>query len=167
MTSPAAPMKNRRRSALPGMPAPERGGDPAARPRSGAADRGTETSDTQAGAKRAEAAKSRAASPKRPTSSARTSSGSTANPADRSEAGPPEVNPYAGAGTQSLNVRILVPLHARYRKLVRDLEEEGYRASATELFQALLHFGPQDTRDARELLRTWRALLAADPSDAP
>ncbi len=72
-------------------------------------------------------------------------------------------NPYSGAGTTSLNVRILVPLHVRYRKLVRDLEEEGYRASATELFQALLHFGPADTDEARDLLRRWRTLLDADP----
>ncbi len=74
-----------------------------------------------------------------------------------------DVNPYAGAGTTSLNVRILVPLHNRYRKLVRELEDERYRSSATELFHALLHFGPSDTDEARELLRRWRALLDSDP----
>lgn len=74
-----------------------------------------------------------------------------------------EVNPYAGAGTTSLNVRILVPLHLRYRKLVRELEDESYKSSATELFHALLHFGPSNTEEARELLRRWRAVLDADP----
>ena len=75
-----------------------------------------------------------------------------------------EVNPYTGAGTTSLNVRILVPVHTRYRKLVRDLEDEGYRTSSTELFHALLHFGPTNTAEARDLLRRWRAVLDADPS---
>lgn len=81
---------------------------------------------------------------------------------EQADAGVAE-NPYSGAGTTSLNVRVLVPLHVRYRKLVRDLEEEGYRASATELFQALLHFGPAGTDEARDLLRRWRTLLDADP----
>lgn len=74
-----------------------------------------------------------------------------------------DVNPYAGAGTTSLNVRILVPLHDRYRRLVRELEDEGYKSSATEIFHALLHFGPSGTDEARELLRSWRAVLDADP----
>jgi len=80
--------------------------------------------------------------------------------------GEPEngVNPYTGAGTTSLNVRVLVPLHGRYRQLVRALEDEGYRTSSTEIFQALLHFGPANTDEARELIRRWRAVLDADPS---
>lgn len=80
--------------------------------------------------------------------------------------GEPEtgVNPYTGAGTTSLNVRVLVPLHGRYRQLVRALEDEGYRTSSTEIFQALLHFGPPNTDEARELIRRWRAVLDADPS---
>lgn len=73
-------------------------------------------------------------------------------------------NPYTRAGTTSLNVRVLVPLHGRYRQLVRTLEDEGYRTSSTEIFQALLHFGPANTDEARELLRRWRAVLDADPS---
>lgn len=167
MSAPAAPMKNRRRAALPGMPAPELLGEPAAPPDPDGVDRPLETADTARTTKRGETAEPRASSRRRSTTGDRATSGPTTKSSDRSESQVPAVNPYAGAGTQSLNVRILVPLHARYRKLVRDLEEEGYRASATELFQALLHFGPQDTREARELLRTWRALLAADPSDAP
>ncbi len=74
-----------------------------------------------------------------------------------------DVNPYTGAGTTSLTVRVVVPLHARYRRLVRDLEDEGYRTSSTELFHALLHFGPEDTDEARDLLRRWRSVLDADP----
>jgi len=74
------------------------------------------------------------------------------------------VNPYTGAGTTSLNVRVLVPLHGRYRRLVRALEDEGYRTSSTEIFQALLHFGPPNTDEARELIRRWRVVLDADPS---
>jgi hypothetical protein len=82
---------------------------------------------------------------------------------DEAPDGRPLVNLYAGAGTTSLNVRLLVPLHARYRRLVRELEDEGYRTSSTELFHALLHFGPEGTGEARELLRRWRAVLDADP----
>jgi hypothetical protein len=157
------PMKLRRR--LPGMPASA----DTPRPRRQAGEAGT--GESAAGG-RAEASPSangvagRGASDgaSRATAPERRAGAHSERRRQRPEqAGRGDVNPYAGAGTTSLNVRILVPLHNRYRKLVRELEDEGYKSSATELFHALLHFGPSDTAEARELLRSWRSVLDADP----
>ena len=167
----AAPMKRRRRT-LPGMPA-------GAAAENGSAERplaAAPTSEPEAEPEAADGAGSRPVGegkgelgdPEPVLATAQQKR--TARPRGRQQAPATakapeaEVNPYTGEGTSSLTVRILVSVHARYRKLVRDLEAEGYKASATELFQALLHFGPTDTAEARELLRRWRALLDADPS---
>lgn len=65
-------------------------------------------------------------------------------------------DPYAGAPSRQYNTRLLEPLHARYVQLVRDLEDEGYRTTMTELVHALLDAGPQTPAEARELVRGWR-----------
>jgi hypothetical protein len=65
-------------------------------------------------------------------------------------------DPYAGAGTKQVNTRLLEPLHTRYVQLVRQLEDEGYRTSLTELLHALMEEGPATPDDARELVRRWR-----------
>ena len=55
----------------------------------------------------------------------------------RSPMAPAALDPRAG--TRQLNVRVLAPLLARYKRLVRDLEDEGFETSTTELVHALLH----------------------------
>jgi len=166
MAEERAPMKLRRR--VPGMPPSEDAGEQTApglvavaSPSPEESD-GARTGEEQVVEERAEADAAEAVveppGAKRPPS--------RRQKASRATDGEPEtaVNPYTGAGTTSLNVRVLVPLHARYRQLVRALEDEGYRTSSTEIFQALLHFGPANTDEARELIRRWRAVLDADPS---
>jgi hypothetical protein len=71
-------------------------------------------------------------------------------------------NPYAGAGTRQFNTRLLEPLHQRYMRLVRDLADEGYDTSMTELVHALLHEGPTTTAQARAKVRAWRQLRASE-----
>jgi hypothetical protein len=68
---------------------------------------------------------------------------------------------YAGAATRQFNARLLEPLHRRYMRLVRDLADEGYETSMTELVHALLHDGPTTTTEARARVRAWRQLRAA------
>src|SRR4051812_20277595 len=51
--------------------------------------------------------------------------------------------PDPRAGTRQLNVRVAVALLDRYAGLVRDLGDEGFTTSTTELVYALLHAGPQ------------------------
>lgn len=65
-------------------------------------------------------------------------------------------DPYAGAGTRQVNTRLLEPLHTRYVLLVRELDDEGYRTSLTEILHALLEEGPATADEARELVRRWR-----------
>jgi hypothetical protein len=69
---------------------------------------------------------------------------------------------YAGAATRQFNTRLLQPLHRRYMRLVRDLADEGYETSMTELVHALLHEGPTTTAEARARIRAWRQLRAAE-----
>jgi hypothetical protein len=71
-------------------------------------------------------------------------------------------NPYAGAATRQFNTRLLEPLHQRYMRLVRDLADEGYEISMTELVHALLHEGPTTTAEARAKVRAWRQLRASE-----
>jgi len=59
-------------------------------------------------------------------------------------------------GVKQLTLRLPVALHRRYRRLVRDLEDEGVDSSMTELVHALLHEGPATTSDARALVARWR-----------
>jgi hypothetical protein len=56
-----------------------------------------------------------------------------------------------------MNVRVLVPLHDRYARLVRQLADAGFDTTATEILHALLHEGPSDVMEARALVRRWRA----------
>jgi hypothetical protein len=69
---------------------------------------------------------------------------------------------YAGAATRQFNTRLLEPLHRRYMRLVRDLADEGYETSMTELVHARLHEGPTTTTEARARIRAWRQLRAAE-----
>src|SRR4051794_39537981 len=55
------------------------------------------------------------------------------------DAPPADASAYAGAATRQFNTRLLEPLHRRYMRLVRDLADEGYETSMTELVHALLH----------------------------
>jgi hypothetical protein len=66
-------------------------------------------------------------------------------------------------GTRQLNVRVLAPLLARYKRLVRDLDDEGFDTSITELVHALLHAGPRTPTEARRAVRDWRRAL--DPPE--
>jgi hypothetical protein len=70
----------------------------------------------------------------------------------------PEVprDPYAGAASRQVNTRLLEPLHSRYMQLVRELGDEGYPTSFTEILHALLDDGPTTADDAREIVRAWR-----------
>ncbi len=62
-------------------------------------------------------------------------------------------------GTRQLNVRVLAPLLERYKRLVRDLEDEGFETSVTELVHALLLAGPESCEEARQAVRGWRRAL--------
>lgn len=64
--------------------------------------------------------------------------------------------PYRGAPVRQLNVRLLEPLHQRYRTLLRDLHDSGEPTSMTELVHALLHAGPASADEARTLVERWR-----------
>jgi len=65
-------------------------------------------------------------------------------------------DPYAGAATRQANMRLLEPLHTRYMHLVRELGDDGYRTSLTEVMHALLDAGPETPDQVRELVRAWR-----------
>jgi hypothetical protein len=80
--------------------------------------------------------------------------------------GRPSVAPPAydrRAGRHQLNVRVVAPLLDRYRRLTRDLKDEGFETSIAELLHALLHAGPSTTAEARTAVRAWRRAL--DPDD--
>ena len=63
------------------------------------------------------------------------------------------------AGTRQVNLRLLLPLHDRYRRLLRDCDAAGFETSLTELLHALLYAGPHDVETARRLVRDWRRVL--------
>lgn len=65
-------------------------------------------------------------------------------------------DPYAGAATRQVNMRLFEPLHSRYMRLVRDLADDGYRTSLTEVMHAMLDTGPATRDEVRELVRAWR-----------
>jgi hypothetical protein len=65
-------------------------------------------------------------------------------------------DPYAGVASRQVNTRLLEPLHARYMRLVRELGDDGYQTSFTELLHALLDDGPTTADEARERVRAWR-----------
>lgn len=71
-------------------------------------------------------------------------------------------SPYAGAGSAQFNLRLLTPLHERYARLVRQLADDGFKTTSTEIVHALLHEGPDDPAAARELVRRWRRVRADD-----
>jgi hypothetical protein len=70
---------------------------------------------------------------------------------------PQHLNPRDG--TRQLNVRVLAPLLARYKRLVRDLDDEGFETSVTEIVHALLLAGPDSCEEARQAVRGWRRAL--------
>ena len=65
-------------------------------------------------------------------------------------------NPYEGAPTRQFNTRLLLPLHERYARLARRLEDEGFDTTVTEIVHALLHEGPTDLDETEALVRRWR-----------
>jgi len=65
-------------------------------------------------------------------------------------------DPYAGVASRQVNTRLLEPLHARYMRLVRELGDDDYQTSFTELLHALLDDGPTTADEARERVRAWR-----------
>src|SRR4051794_40371909 len=66
-------------------------------------------------------------------------------------------NPYEGAPSRQFNIRLLIPLHERYARLVRQLADAGFETSVTELAHALFHDGPRDPEAAKALIRHWRS----------
>jgi hypothetical protein len=81
-----------------------------------------------------------------------------AQPKGKRKAGVSEVlrDPYTGASSRQVNTRLLEPLHARYMRLVRELADDDYQTSFTELLHAMLDDGPTTADEARELVRAWR-----------
>jgi hypothetical protein len=67
-----------------------------------------------------------------------------------------ESSPYEGAPSRQFNTRLLVPLHERYARLVRQLADDGFETTVTEIVHALFHEGPSDPAEARALVRRWR-----------
>lgn len=70
-----------------------------------------------------------------------------------------------GAATRQLNVRLLEPLDTRYRGLLRELADDGYPTTMTELLHALLYAGPADPPAARQLIHRWRRALEPDENE--
>jgi hypothetical protein len=64
--------------------------------------------------------------------------------------------------TRPLSVRVMAPLVARYKRLARDLDDEGFDTTVTELVHALLESGPATPDEARALVRRWRRILDGD-----
>src|SRR4051812_25729117 len=75
---------------------------------------------------------------------------------------PPPAGMDRAAGSKPLNVRVLIPLLKRYQKLVRELNDAGYRTSLAELMHALMLPGSSTTDEARALIRDWRRAMDPD-----
>lgn len=67
------------------------------------------------------------------------------------------------AGTRQINLRLLLPLHERYRRLLRDCNDAGFETSLTEIIHALLYAGPHDVDSTRRMVRNWRSVLEGGP----
>jgi hypothetical protein len=81
---------------------------------------------------------------------------SVAAPAGEPE---PTLELHRRAATKPLSVRLMAPLLLRYKRLLRDLDDEGFDSTLTELVHALLHQGPRTTDEAREVVKRWRRTL--------
>jgi len=58
-------------------------------------------------------------------------------------------------------MRLSTALYEDLGRLVRELEDQGYRTDRTELVHALLHYElPVDAEGARKLVSRWRQLIA-------
>lgn len=68
----------------------------------------------------------------------------------------PAIDPRGG--TRQLNVRVLTPLLERQKRLIRELEDAGFRTNLTEVVQAILHRS-DDAADVRAAVRDWRRAL--------
>ncbi len=66
------------------------------------------------------------------------------------------------AGTRQLNVRVLTPLLERHKRLIRELDDTGFRTNLTEVVQAVLHQVPADPAEVRAAVRVWRRALDPD-----
>jgi hypothetical protein len=73
---------------------------------------------------------------------------------------PAGANPYSGARSRHFHFRLLDPSRDRYEDLVRGLEADGVATDVTELLHALMHEGPRNCTEARELLQRWRLVRA-------
>ena len=62
-------------------------------------------------------------------------------------------------GMHQLNVRVQPALVARYKGLIRDLEDVGFETSLAEIVQSLLYEGPTEPDTLRAALRRWRHVL--------
>lgn len=91
-----------------------------------------------------------------PETSRRSSAGADVSSPAAPDIASPAGDPYAGASMRQFNTRVLEPLHARYAQLVRELADEGYPTSVTEVLHALLDAGPTTPDQTRELVRAWR-----------
>lgn len=91
-----------------------------------------------------------------PNSDGSPAAGTSVSPPVPPAQAPPAGDPYAGAAMRQFNTRVLEPLHARYAQLVRQLADEGYPTSVTEVLHALLDAGPTTPDQTRELVRAWR-----------
>ena len=68
---------------------------------------------------------------------------------------------WSRTGSVQANLRLRLPLHRRYRELLRELDQEGFDTTLTEIIHALLHHhGPRDTVSAKDLVRAWRRTIA-------
>ncbi len=68
---------------------------------------------------------------------------------------------YAGDVRLPRTMRLSSALYEDLGRLVRGLEDQGYRTDRTELVHAVLHYElPLDADGARKLVGRWRRLIA-------
>ena len=67
---------------------------------------------------------------------------------------------WSTAGSRQVNLRLRIPLHQRYRRLLRELDAEDFSTSLSEIVHALLDQGPPDTSAAKDVVRQWRRKVA-------
>lgn len=82
-----------------------------------------------------------------------------ATPAATSEPARRSVELDQRAGTRQLNVRVLTPLLGRYKRMLRELEDDGFKTNLTEIVHALLLEGPSEASELRDAVRAYRRTL--------
>lgn len=87
----------------------------------------------------------------------------TAQTAAGRAASKPEKAEYSDRQRTRAHFSLYTPLYDRARFIVYDLDRDmGYRTDVTEIVNALLHFGPKEASEVRELVERFRAELAPD-----